>query len=464
MNRRIFLIVAILMVASTDALAAIDGPNIMDDVQGRFAGAAAGWANAITARAIWLFWVLALISMVWTHGFLLLRKADIGEFYAEFLRFTITTGFFWWLLSNGPAMATGIFASLQTLGSNAAGLGAVTPSGIIDAGFQVFGKAITASSIWEPVEGAALIIMGAVVLVIMALIATNMLVLFVSGWILAYAGVIYLGFGGGRWTTDMAIGFYKTVLNVAIQLMTMILIVGIGQAFINDYVAAMEVDMTYADMGSFLVASVVLLLLVNKVPPMLGQVAFGGGTGALGNGFGAGSAMAAAATAGAAIGVAGGAIAAGATNIGGGMQAIMAASNKAAEFSGGGGMDGASRMTADYLQSSQSTANGGSTSNTTTPLGEAMGGSGSSKQANDSKYGPSMVKNLATGIGEVAKKKMMDRTSNTFGGQVAAAISNSGQSTPTFGGDSLSGSDETVDPDEEVAAFTNNDSGNAHSA
>jgi type IV secretion system protein TrbL len=465
MNKQMLLIATILIALSTDALAAIDGPNIMDDVQGRFAAAAAGWADAITARATWLFWVLALISMVWTHGFLLLRKADIGEFYAEFLRFTITTGFFWWLLSNGPAMATGIFASMQTLGSNAAGLGVVTPSGIIDAGFQVFGKAITASSIWEPVEGAALIIMGAVVLIIMALIATNMLVLYVSGWILAYAGVIYLGFGGGRWTTDLAIGFYKTVLNVAIQLMAMILIVGIGQAFINDYVAAMEADMTYADMGSFLVASVVLLLLVNKVPPMLGQVAFGGGTGALGHGFGAGSAMAAAATAGAAIGVAGGAIAAGATNIGGGIQAIMAASNKAAEFAGsGGGSDSALRMTADYLQGGQSNSDSAS-SKTTTPLGEAMGGSSTSSRDSDSKYGPSMIKNLATGIGEVAKQKIKDRTSNTFGGQVASAISNSGQPTPSFGGDSLSGSDETVDPAEEVAAFTNgNNSGNAQSA
>ena len=27
-----------------------------------------------------LFWVLALISMVWTHGMLLLRKADIADF------------------------------------------------------------------------------------------------------------------------------------------------------------------------------------------------------------------------------------------------------------------------------------------------------------------------------------------------------------------------------------------------
>jgi hypothetical protein len=175
--------------------------------------------------------------------------------------------------------------------------------------------------------------------------------------------------------------------------------------------------------------------------------------------------MAAAATAGAAIGVAGGAIAAGATNIGGGIQAIMAASNKAAEFAGsGGGSDSALRMTADYLQGGQSNSDSAS-SKTTTPLGEAMGGSSTSSRDSDSKYGPSMIKNLATGIGEVAKQKIKDRTSNTFGGQVASAISNSGQPTPSFGGDSLSGSDETVDPAEEVAAFTNgNNSGNAQSA
>jgi type IV secretion system protein TrbL len=53
---------------------------------------------------------------VWTFGMLALRKADIGEFYAEFARFTIFTGFFWWLLTNGPTFATDIMDSLRTIG------------------------------------------------------------------------------------------------------------------------------------------------------------------------------------------------------------------------------------------------------------------------------------------------------------------------------------------------------------
>ncbi|MGS0066676.1 type IV secretion system protein, partial [Escherichia coli] len=34
-------------------------------------------------------------------------------------------------------------------------------------------------------------------------------------WILLYAGVFFLGFGGSRWTSDMAINYYKTVLGLA---------------------------------------------------------------------------------------------------------------------------------------------------------------------------------------------------------------------------------------------------------
>jgi type IV secretion system protein TrbL len=38
--------------------------------------------------------------MVWTFGMMLLRKADIGDFFAEFTRFIIFTGFYFWLLTN----------------------------------------------------------------------------------------------------------------------------------------------------------------------------------------------------------------------------------------------------------------------------------------------------------------------------------------------------------------------------
>lgn len=330
---------------SIEAQAAIDNVGVFDSVLDRYLAAARGWGTIITARASWLFWTLALISMVWTFGLMALRKADIGEFYAEFIRFTVFTGFFWWLLTNGPNFATDIIDSLQTIASNAGGTGqTLKPSGIVDVGFGIFFKVLDNSSIWSLVESAAGILISAAILVILALIGVNMLLLLVSGWILAYAGVFFLGFGGSRWTSDMAINYYKTILNIAAQLFTMVLLVGIGKSFVDQYYNAMTAKISLKELGVMMVVAVVLLALTNKLPAMIGGLAMGGGTQALGGGFGAGAAMNAASMAGAAIATVGAAIAAGAAGVAGGAQALMAAYSKAAaassEGGGGGGSSG----------------------------------------------------------------------------------------------------------------------------
>src|SRR5690606_8821377 len=90
----------------------------MNEVLERFHDAAATWGLAIESAASRLFWTLIVSSMVWTFGMMALRKADIGEFFAEFVRFTIFTGFFWWLLTHanqGMNIAGTIVQSLQTL-------------------------------------------------------------------------------------------------------------------------------------------------------------------------------------------------------------------------------------------------------------------------------------------------------------------------------------------------------------
>jgi type IV secretion system protein TrbL len=69
-----------------------------------------------------------------------------------------------------------------------------------------------------------------IILVVLTLVGVNMLLLLISGWILAYAGSFFLGFGGSRWTSDMAITYFKTVLGVGAQLFAMVLLVGIGKS------------------------------------------------------------------------------------------------------------------------------------------------------------------------------------------------------------------------------------------
>ncbi|WP_404361585.1 P-type conjugative transfer protein TrbL [Methylotuvimicrobium sp. KM1] len=500
-----------------DARAAIDSSDVMDSVLTRYQSAVVGWAGVITSSATWLFWTLVLISMVWTFGMMLLRKADIGEFFAEFVRFTIFTGFFWWLLINGPAFADSIMASLRQLGGNATGLGSsLSPSGIVDVGFAIFDRVVDQSSVWSPVNSAVGIIIAVVILVILALVSVNMLVLLVAGWILAYAGVFFLGFGGSRWTSDMAINYYKTVLGVAAQLFVIVLIVGIGNTFLDDYFNRMNVGITIKEMGVMLIVSVILLMLVNKLPNLVAGIISGASIGGVGIGqFGSGAAIGAAGMATAAAATGGAMIVAGAANAAGGAQAVMAAFSKANEnvssssdvlssmWGGGGnssvGDGGVSSalsagntpfaQAAGFSNSSdsmwsrgedrdakrqtengtdQAKSDGKQNSGSTESTGTAKTGQGGNRQSTSTQNGGFMTAaatsgkiavdagvNLAKGIADVAMAKAGERIADTTPGKIADAIKGNGNSSETnieFAGNSLSGESDTHS---EIAAFVN---------
>ena len=460
-----------MVIISANVHAAIDNANIMDGVLSRYSTAASAWGTTITTHATWLFWTLALISMVWTFGMLALRKADIGEFFAELIRFIVFTGFFWWLLTNGPKFAIDIQDSLRKIGGNATGTGpSLTPSGIVDIGFDIFAKVYDSSSGWTPVDSTAGIIISLIILIVLALVAVNMLLLLISGWILAYAGVFFLGFGGSRWTSDMAISYFKTVLSVAAQLLTMVLLVGIGKSFVDQYYINMSAGIQMKELGVMLIVSVVLLVLTNKIPPLIGQIAMGGGTGALGNGAGAAAAFGAGAAATAAVATAGAAMAAGASGMAGGAHAVMAAFSQASALeSGGGGEMLAASSGGDSGGSALASAMGGDSgvsSQSNTGLSQSGGASAGSNAkgsvaAKAGRIASGTVSNLVQGALDVARDSAKGRVSETTGGKIAAAIeargttSNSG----TNDGNSLSaGTGKNADPVSEVAAFRDRNS------
>lgn len=381
----LFLLLALI---SFDACAAINNAGILNNAVLKYSNAVSSWSATITTHATWLFWTLALISMVWTFGMLALRKADIGEFFAEFIRFTVTTGFFWWLLLNGPTFAMSIIDSLRTVGTQAGMAGGgvaanATPSGIVDIGFGVFAKVLTQSSVWSPIDSLVGLIISAIILVVFALIAVNMFLLTITAWILAYAGVFILGFGGGRWTSDMAIGYFKTVLSIGLQILTMVLLIGVGKTLIDDYYTNMSSDISLEELAVVLVVAVSLLVLVNKVPPLIGQLPFGGGTGGQIGSFGAGAAMGAAAMGAAAVATAGAALAAGGASMAGGAQAVMAAFSKAnaSESAGGGGSK-------DFMAAASSggSDSGGGGSGGGSALAAAMGDSGGGSPGGGSSF------------------------------------------------------------------------------
>jgi len=331
--RRLLLFIWCLAFFFMDAHAqALESTDLFARILNDYKTASTNWSEIITNAASWLFWLLATISMVWTFGMMALRKADIGDFFAEFVRFTIFTGFFWWLLTNGPNFSDSIYRSLRKIGGDATGLGQdLNPSSIVDIGFFTLEKVISKVALWDNVDKPIMLTLAVGILIILVLIGTNMLLLLVSAWVLAYGGVFFLGFGGSRWTSDMAINYYKTVLAVAAQLFTMVLITGIGQVFLkNSYDRIQSGDVYFNDLTIILVTCIILLTLINKIPRLISGIAINTSIGSIGN-FWTGSVIGATGMTGTAVSTTGATLAAGVSSASDDVRAVMTTYSNARE-------------------------------------------------------------------------------------------------------------------------------------
>lgn len=454
-NRLLIILVALVLLTDT-AMAEINSTDILDGVLLEYQAVASGWVDSIKNRAEWIFWLLVTISMVWTFGFMLLSKADIGELFSEFIRFTIFVGFFWWLLINGDDFAESIIDSLKQIAAEANGsTSSFSPSGIVDIGFSVFHRAIENGSLMSPLDSALAVLISLIILTVISLIAVNVLILIISAWFLSYAGIFYLGFGGSKWTSEIAINYYRTVLSVAVQLFAMVLLIGISESILSAYYANMSAGIAISELGVVLIVAITLLLLVDKIPPLLSGIITGASVGSVGAGsFGAGAAVGAAA---AAAGVASTMLSSTFKQAAGGASAIMAAASEA-----NASVSGSDTSVSDMASSTASfaTDSGGSDSGVTTPpdgstpysqaagfssgAGSSEFGEGPSSSSSDSnsqsggfsgvvkKAGEVSVAttvNLAKGVGSVAKQKASEMkanfqhdVANTVGGKIASSI------------------------------------------
>lgn len=284
MRGAVLLTLAVLLVSAGSAHAA-DMSGVVDTLLGKYQSAGQAWVGALKGGATTLFWILATISLSWTCISMALKRAELGEFAAELCRFIMFTGFFFWLLTNGPDFAGGIIHSLWQLGGEASGSGnSIYPAQLINLGMQVFQNSIKHINFLAVESIVIPTIIALIILIVCALIAVNMILLLCAAWVVLYAGIVFLGFGGCRWTSDMAINYYRTVLGIGFSLMTMQLIIGLGIKFLQDLVASTGTNLDAPSLAIIMVACIILLVIAHRLPQMVaGMVVGGGHNGAVGS-------------------------------------------------------------------------------------------------------------------------------------------------------------------------------------
>lgn len=246
--------------------------------------------GVVTNAVSVLFWLLATISLTWTAMFMALRGSDLTEIMTEFIRFTVTVGLSWWCLLEGPQIALLLLRSFLELGalasnnmSMASGL-TIGPNSLnltasASLAFQIIDEAkaqTEGASLFKMADIFIYIIIALLSAMTMLLISIILAKVYLTGWIVAFAGIAALGFGGNRWGTGIPMQYFKVIGGIGLQLMTMLLIQGIGNSFIASTLDLRDNELSHLDNFLVFACALFLFVLVLEIPKIVSLILIGG--------------------------------------------------------------------------------------------------------------------------------------------------------------------------------------------
>ena len=281
--------------------------NVLDQIVTEFKIRAARWESTLRSFAIGTFGILATIELAWAAIRLAFRRSDVSEWLAEIVNQILFLGFFLALLENSVTWGQAIVNSFRQAAS-AAGGGGIAPSDVFAAGVKIASMVLSQMSIWHPEASAGLMVAGIVIEICFALMAAFMVLALVESFLIISMGVLFMAFGGTRWTKDFAISTVRYTVSVGAKLFVLQLLVSIGASLIQTWANSFT-DVTDASLCILVGCSIVMLALVKVLPETMQSIvngssmasgsalvgaalAVGGATAALGAGLVGGGAMA----------------------------------------------------------------------------------------------------------------------------------------------------------------------------
>jgi type IV secretion system protein TrbL len=222
-----------------------------------------------------------------------LEKADLQSWTSALLRKIMWLGAFYALLLYGRQWIPAIIDSFSQLGGSAAGINGsqgLSPSDVFTQGLNIAAALMDAasSSAFFTNPGTCIAVMIAAALVVIAFIAVTIqyIVAVVESYLVVSAGVIFLGFGGSRWTTPYVERYIGLGVSTGVKIMILYMLISVGMSlsggWLNEAVGigtSPNPSMTGFDVMG---ASLIFMMLCWQVPKLFAGVL--GGSPALSGG------------------------------------------------------------------------------------------------------------------------------------------------------------------------------------
>ncbi len=242
----------------------IENNNALDCILTSFRSATQSWQSSLAGLAIRLFWILAGIEFTWAAILLGLRGADLGEWLSALVNQVMFIGFFAALLQFSAEWASAIISSFQQAANIAGGANLLRPSDIFDVGIKLATALYDASSNWNIVHNLVLVVAGFFILISFGLITAYLIVALVESYIVISAGVLFMGFGGSRWTKDYAIRIFQYCMSIGAKLFVIQLLAGLMISIVEPWasLAAGTSSLSAASLTSIFVLVGIAIIFV----------------------------------------------------------------------------------------------------------------------------------------------------------------------------------------------------------
>lgn len=317
---RLSLHLGALAVLAGVSLSAHADTRIMDDIAQQYKNASVGWSGTLLGFANRLFALLALIELAWSAAVWVLDKNEFQSLFAAIAKKIMWIGMFYALLLNGPVWIPAIVDSFVDAGAAAGGGAGLSPTDVFNTGIMNAATLVSGMSALDILKDPAMMMFGGLSAIIMvlafAVIAGQLLIALVESYIAISAGMLFLGFGGSRWTTDFVQKFIGYAVATGVKLFMLYLVISIGNTQALTWAPMLTNALGAAAGDKFNViltvmgGSVLLAFLAMQIPSMAASMLAGsptltaGGAAATGAAIGAGMVGAGAALASTTVGAA----------------------------------------------------------------------------------------------------------------------------------------------------------------
>jgi type IV secretion system protein TrbL len=240
--------------------------GVFDNVADGFKTVSKSWFDPLHEFGLRLFRLLAAIEIAWCAILWALEKQDMPSLFGALLKKIIGLNMFYALILFADTWIPAIINSFAIAGQTASGTSGLSPSDIITRGLDCAFRIFDAVSFLgldvanTVVVGLTCLVLAVVIALTFAVIACQLLVALVESYFVLSAGVIFLGFGGSRWTNDFVQKYLGYAVATGVKLMMMYLIIGAANS-----ISASWPDMLNASADNQAVLQTSLVVLIGSM-------------------------------------------------------------------------------------------------------------------------------------------------------------------------------------------------------